>query len=276
MITKQDIINLYRECATIIPEDIGLSLNSAFEAETEITAKENLKSILENISLAKSENKPICQDTGTPFFFVDCPENISQIELTKIINEATIDATKEIPLRPNATDPITSVNIGNYPVIKFTQISKNEKLKITLMMKGGGSENIGKIYSLPDTKLNANRNIEGVKKVILDAVFQAQGKGCPPYIIGVGVGGSIEEVSGIAKKQLLRKINDFNNDKSLDEIEKDLLLKINSLGIGPMGLGGKTTALSVKIGKTYRNPPSYFVAVSFGCWALRRATHEYW
>lgn len=275
MITKQDIINLYFECATIIPQDIENSLKNAIKNETKIIAKENFKAILENIDLAKLEKKPICQDTGNPFFYVECPENISQIELIKIINEATIEATKEIPLRPNATDPITSVNIGNYPVIKFTQINQNEKLKITLMMKGGGSENIGKIYSLPDTKLNANRNIDGIKKCVLDAVFLAQGKGCPPYIIGVGVGGTIEEVSAIAKKQLLRNLDDTNSDKTMDEIEKDLFTKINSLGIGPMGLSGKTTALGVKIGKTYRNPPSYFIGVSFGCWALRRVSHEY-
>lgn len=274
MINKQDIINLYRECATIIPSDIEASLKLAYENEIDATPKENLKTILENIEFGKIEKKPICQDTGTPFFFIECPQNISQIELTKIINDATVDATKDIPLRPNATDPITSVNIGNYPVIKFTQ-TDSKKLKITLMMKGGGSENITQLYSLPNTKLNANRNIEGIKKCVLDAVFQAQGKGCPPYIIGVGVGGTVEETSAIAKKQLLRKIDDNNSDKQIDEIEKDLLTKINSLGIGPMGLGGKTTALSVKLAKTYRNPPSYFVAVSFGCWALRRASHEY-
>lgn len=275
MITKQDIISIYKECATIIPKDIESSLIQAHDNETNSTAKQNLKTILENIKLAKLEAKPICQDTGTPFFFIDCPQNISQNEIISIINEATIDATKIIPLRPNATDPITNVNIGNYPLIKFTQIPNNQRLKIKLMMKGGGSENIGKIYSLPDTKLNANRNIEGIKKVILDAVFQAQGKGCPPYIIGVGIGGSIEEVAAISKKQLLRKLDDKNPDKTLDDMEKDLFTKTNSLEIGPMGLGGKTTTLGVKIGKTYRNPSSYFVGVSFGCWALRRVFNEF-
>jgi len=137
-------------------------------------------------------------------------------------------------------------------------------------MKGGGSENVSKIYKLPDTNLKADRTIEGIKKCVLDAVFQAQGKGCPPYLIGVAVGGTIGETALLAKKQLLRNINDSNEDKELDKIEKDLLEKINKLGIGPLGLGGKTTALAVKMTKCYRNPPSYFVAISIGCWATRK------
>ena len=137
-------------------------------------------------------------------------------------------------------------------------------------MKGAGSENISLVYSLPDVNLKANRDLSGVRKCVLDAVVKAQGKGCPPYIIGVGIGGGFEEVAGLAKKQLMRKLDESNEDEVLDKLEKELLEEINKLGIGPLGLGGKATALGVKVGKTYRHPGSFFVSVSFGCWAFRR------
>ena len=139
-----------------------------------------------------------------------------------------------------------------------------------LIMKGGGSENVSKIYFLPDKELGADRDLRGVEKCIIDAVFKAQGKGCPPYIIGVALGGTLEAVAYLSKKQLLRNIQDNNEDKELDIFEKEVLENINKLNIGPLGLGGKTTALAVKINSSYRHPASFFVGVSFGCWCLRR------
>lgn len=160
-----------------------------------------------------------------------------------------------------------------FPIIYFKEIEKG--LIIDLMLKGGGSENIGQIYKLPNDKLNAPRNLDGVKRCILDAVFKAQGKGCPPYIIGVAVGGSKDIVSFLSKKQLLRNVNDVNNNDKLKRLEENLKEEINSLGIGALGLGGKTTCLGVKIKTSARHPASYFVDVSFCCWACRRGRLEY-
>lgn len=271
MLTKEIIHDLYRTCATDLPSDVRKKLTEALGKEKNVNAKDILKTILENVDLAKDERKPICQDTGTPFFYIRHPCGMSEKDMISVIEEATKEATEKIPLRPNAVDPISGENIGNKAVIHFEE---GEKLKIELLMKGGGSENVSCIYSLPNTELKANRDIGGIKICVLDAVFRAQGNGCPPYIIGVAIGGSIEEVAHLSKKQLLRDLYDSNNDETLNKIETSLLRDINKLGIGPMGLGGETTALGVKMTKTYRNPPSFFVGVSFGCWALRRASDE--
>lgn len=271
MLTKDIIHDLYRTCATNLPDDVRRMLTEALYREKNDNAKDILKTIIENIELAKDERKPICQDTGTPFFYIIHPCGMSEENMRGVIEKATKEATEKIPLRPNAVDPISGENIGNKAVINFEE---GGKLKIDLLMKGGGSENVSAIYSLPNDELKANRDIDGVRKCVIDAVFRAQGKGCPPYIIGVAVGGSIEEVAHLSKKQLLRNLYDSNKDETLNKIETGLLTDINKLGIGPMGLGGETTALGVKITKAYRNPPSFFVGVSFGCWALRRASYE--
>lgn len=271
MLTKEIILDLYKTCATDLPDDVRKKLTEALHNEKNENAKDMLKTIIENIEFAKSETKPLCQDTGTPFFYIRHPCRMSEKDMISVIEEATKEATEKIPLRPNAVDPITGKNIGNKPVIYFEE---GEKLKIDLLMKGGGSENVSSIYSLPNNELKANRDIDGIRMCVIDAVFRAQGKGCSPYIIGVAAGGSIEEVAHLSKKQLLRDLYDSNKDETLKKIETGLLADINKLGIGPMGLGGETTALSVKIWKLYRHPASFFVGVSFGCWALRRASYE--
>jgi len=269
MINKEKAVELYRRCATLLPSDIADGLKKALELEDSRSAKEVLKTILENIEIAKKESKPICQDTGTPFFYVSYTKDQSESEIKRIIEEATIEATEQIPLRPNAVDSVIGKNIGNKPVFHFEE---RDEFKIKLLMKGGGSENVSFVYSLPNNELNANRDLDGVRRCVLDAVYKAQGKGCPPYIIGVAVGGNIEETAFLSKKQLLRNLNDVNEDEGLKNLEDGLLEDINKLGIGPLGLGGKTTALGVKIAKSYRHPASFFVGVSFGCWALRRAS----
>ena len=211
---KEELVNLYRKTAVELPDDIISALKNAKEKEESPTGKDILGKILDNVDKAKTESKPMCQDTGTPIFYVEYPKNYSQTELKKIIEEATDIATGQIPIRPNAVDSLTDKNIGNKPVIHFEEA---DELKIDLMLKGGGSENVSAIYSLPNQELNAHRNLDGVRKCILDAAFKAQGKGCPPYIVGVAVAGSLEEVASLSKKQLLRKINDNNAIKELDE-----------------------------------------------------------
>ncbi len=266
---QEKIIELLKITATQMPTDIVDALKKAQKKENNKTSKEILEKILENIKKAKDESLPICQDTGTPFFYVDCPRKYSQTEIRKTIKEALKIATTQIPLRPNAVDSLSGKNIGNLPIIHFKEASK---LKINLILKGGGSENVSMIYKLPDIKINAHRNLDGVRKCILDTVFNAQGKGCPPYIVGVAIAGSYEEAAHLSKKQLFRKINNKNEIKELEKLEEKSLKELNSLSIGPLGLGGKTTALSVKIVSSTRHPASYFVGVSIGCWALRRHT----
>ncbi|MFH1642706.1 MAG: fumarate hydratase [Nanoarchaeota archaeon] len=268
---KKAIIELYLRCATDLPSDAEESLRKALDNEDSLAA-ETLSRILENIKVARQGKIPICQDTGTPIFYINYPKDYTQKELKEIITKATIEATELIPLRPNAVDSITGINSKNntgvnVPVFYFEE---GDKLEIDLMLKGGGSENIGMIYKLPDSSLNAGRDIDGIRKCVLDAMVKAQGKGCAPNILGVAIGGSKDVLSKLSKMQLLRKLNDKNPDPELDRLEKKLTDQINTLGIGPNGTGGKTTCLGVKIIKTHRHPASFFVDVSFLCWAARR------
>jgi len=284
---EKAIFELYKRTATIIPADVENSLKNALKKEKKNSlAYYTLSNILKNIKLAGNNSLPICQDTGTPVFYLKVPVGISHHRLKQIIINATRKATKYIPLRPNAVNVLEEKNTGDnvglednggevqQPIIYIEQWNKNH-IKIDLILKGGGSENIGIQYKLPDKKLKANRDLEGIKKCIIDAVFKAQGKGCPPYIVGVAVGGSKDLVAKESKKQLLRKIDDVNKDKKLAKLEKELKNKINSLNIGPLGLRGKTTVLGIKIKALHRHPASFFVDISFMCWACRRGTLIY-
>lgn len=263
----KDIVELYRKVSAELPDDVVEKLKKVKEKGL---AADVLKSILDNVKLAKEKGLPICQDTGVPVFYVNYHDG-KQKEFVKAINEATRIATEKGYLRQNAVDPITGENIGNIPRIYFHHWDK-DFLEINLMLKGAGSENVGMIYSLPDHSLDAERDVNGIKKCVIDAMFKAQGNGCSPNILGVGVGGSKTSAMELAKKQLLRKLDDVNEDKVLAKIEEELYDELNKLGIGPMGLGGNTTVLGVKIGKQMRHPASFFVAVSFMCWACRRGS----
>jgi fumarate hydratase class I len=270
------IVELYRETATSLPSDIEEALRLAFLIEKKgSNAGAALSTILENIKVARKTLRPICQDTGVPIFFIKIPAGLSQLKMKEEILRATRIATKKIPLRPNAVDILTDKNSGDntgigFPVIYFEE-TKNRQLTIDLMLKGSGSENIGQLYKLPVEELKAERDMEGVRKCVLDTVYKAQGRGCPPYIIGVGIGASKDQVTKLSKEQLIRNLKDTNDSKVLSNIEKSILNDINKLGIGPLGFGGKTTALGVKIGINHRHPASYFVDVSVACWADRKA-----
>lgn len=271
------IVELYRKVATSLPPDMEHALRTARDAEPDGSrAKEALRIILENVTAARKTGTPLCQDTGIPIFFVQVPLGISQIEVKEAILEATRIATAKIPLRPNAVDTISGENSGDntgtgFPVIYFEETAK-DTLTIDLILKGSGCENIGQAYKLPHEALNAQRDFEGVKKCILDAVFQAQGKACPPYTIGVGIGASKDQVAVLAKKQVMRKLTDRNPIAPLASLEQGTLEDVNALSIGTLGLGGTITALGVKVGVNHRHPASYFVDVTFSCWANRRGT----
>lgn len=273
---RDGIVELYRKVATSLPPDIEDALKTAYSVEENgSNAKQSLEIILENIRLARETARPICQDTGVPVFYVKTPSGFNQLELEKTIIEATRIATEKVPLRANAVDIITDKNTGDntgigFPVIYFFKETLSSTLTIDLMLKGAGCENIGQTYKLPFKELKANRDLDGVRRCVLDTVYKAQGKGCPPYTLGVGIGASKDQVTRLAKDQLMRTITDINEVTVLFDLEKRLLNEINCLGIGPLGFGGKTTAIGVKIGVNHRHPASYFVDVSVSCWANRR------
>jgi fumarate hydratase class I len=277
---RDGIVELYRKAATSIPNDVEDALKNAYSAETETLAKESLDIILQNISTARKTVRPICQDTGFPVFYVKVPKGLSHQLLKDVIYDATRAATEKIPLRPNAVNALTEKNTGDnvgegFPLIYIEEIEE-QSLTVDLMLKGGGCENLGQTYKLPsalcfgEESFIAERDFEGVRKCVLDAVFKAQGKGCPPYTVGVAIGGAKDQVSFLAKKQLMRRINDRHQDDKIAGLEQKILDDINSLGIGAAGFGGRTTAIGVKIAAAARHPASYFVDVSFSCWANRR------
>ncbi len=205
---------------------------------------------------------------------MECPLGLDQITFEETAREAVKLATKKGYLRQNSVDSVTGKNDGTNtgpgaPVVHFHQ-HRSAETNVCLILKGGGCENVGAQYSLPAEKLHANRDLDGCRKVILDAVLQAQGKGCGPGILGVCIGGDRATGYEFSKQQFLRKLDDRNPDPTLDALEQDILKTANELGIGPMGFGGKTTLLGVKICAANRVPASFFVSVSYMCWAYRR------
>lgn len=272
------LIELYRKAATELPRDVLAALEGALAREEPGSLGHYALSImLENARLASHQKKPICQDTGTPVFYVTLPKTVEEEEIRQTILEATRKATKEVPLRANSIDPITGKNtwdnVGRErPQIYFETARTSDEIRFDLLLKGGGSENIGQMYFLPDEELDAGRDLEGIRRCVLDATFKAQGKGCPPYILSACVGGPRDAVARVAKKGFLRPLGQKSEQPELARLEERLLREINELGIGPGGLGGKTTALAVHLSAIHRHPASFFVDVSFGCWALRRAS----
>jgi len=271
------ILELYRKTSTELPNDVVSAIKRANNNEEKKSLASNiLTTVIKNVDLAKKNSIPICQDTGMPAFYVYYNKGYSQLELKEAIIKATKKATAKNYLRPNAVNPIDNTNSGDCTGIGIPQIYLEEwnknYLEINLMLKGGGSENVSMQYKLPDKNLKAGRNLDGVKKCVIDAVFKAQGFGCAPSVIGVGIGGDRSSGYAVAKKQLFRKLNDKNKDKRLAALEHNLHSMLNKLGIGPMGLGGKTTVLGVKVGASYRLPACFFVSIAYMCWANRRKT----
>jgi fumarate hydratase class I len=270
-------VELVRLASTDLRSDVEDALRAARDREEEGSAAQSaLDTILENVALARKNSTPICQDTGTPIFYVYYPTGWSTLALKKQIHDAVAMATERTYLRPNAVDSLTGRNSGNnlgqdFPSLHFEEWEK-DLLKVDLMLKGGGCENVGAQYKLPDTGLMAGRDLHGVRNVVLDAVFQAQGKGCAPAVIGVAIGGDRGASYVKSKEQFFRPLDDENPVPELADLEKKLTEEANELGIGPMGFGGKTTVLGVKIGALHRLPASYFVTASYMCWADRRRT----
>jgi len=272
---KATLLELVRRTSAELPDDVvrALARGSTQEAAGS-TSSYAMQIITQNIDLAKRKSAPLCQDTGSILFFVKAPPGFDQLAFEQAAKAAVRAATLKGYLRQNSVDSITGKNSGTNlgpgsPVLHFHQ-HRGSRLDVRLILKGGGCENVGAQYSLPDVKLGANRDLDGVRKVILDAVLQAQGRGCGPGILGVCVGG--DRATGFlhSKEQFLRMLEDVNRDSTLAVLEQDIVVSANKLGIGPMGFGGKTTLLGCKIGALNRLPASFFVSISYMCWAYRR------
>lgn len=273
--TIESLVELIRVTSTEVPEDVRETLLKASRTEEENTSASYAMGIIkDNIELAKFKSQPLCQDTGTVIFFVYHPPGFHQNAFKDLIKKAVTTSTKKGYLRQNSVNSLTGENAGTnlgegHPSIHFYETNKKE-VEVKLMLKGGGCENVSAQYSLPDTNLGAGRDLEGVRKVVIDAVYKAQGKGCGPGALGVCVGGDRADSAYFAKKQLLRKLNDKNPIPELAKLESEIVETCNKLGIGPMGFGGKTTLISCKMTHANRVPASFFVSISYMCWAFRR------
>ena len=270
------LVELIRRTSSDLPSDAEVALQEAREREVAGSAAQGaLDTILENVAMARRDSTPICQDTGTPIFYVKHPVGWSTRALKEQIRAAIAEATEQTYLRPNAVDSISGVNSGDnlgdeaFPTIHFDEIEGDE-LFVELMLKGGGCENVGAQYALPNNRLGAGRDLEGVRAVVLDAVYNAQGKGCAPGVLGVAIGGDRGSSYARSKEALFRPLDDAQNDPDLAMMEDRLTKEANQLGIGPMGFGGETTVLGVKLEGMHRLPASFFVSVSYMCWAHRR------
>ena len=267
------IAELIHETSSSLPDDAEQALRKALRREAKgSSARLVLETLLKNVALARAAGTPVCQDTGTLTFFVS--ENLRRTVSPERIAAAVAAATEKGWLRRNTNDAVTGKSIDSNvcpgaPVIHYTLDSDS---KVRLIMKGGGSENMSMQFSLPDAALGAGRDLAGVRRAVLAAVQHAQGYGCAPGILGVCIGGDRAAGYEEAKHQLLRDLADVNPVPMLAKLERRLLREANSLGIGPMGLGGKTTLLAVKIGARPRVPASFFVTVAYLCWAARRRT----
>jgi len=275
-VLTEHLLELIRLTATDLPPDVETSLRQAVEREEPGSAARGaLEAILKNVDLSRQNATPICQDTGTPIFYVYYPAGWSTRDLRQQIRDAVAQATARSYLRPNAVNAISDKNTGNnlgdayFPMIHFEEVD-GDTLTVELMLKGGGCENVGAQYSLPDSRLGAGRDLKGVRKVVLDAVHKAQGQGCAPGVLGVAIGGDRGSSFYASKEVLYRRLDDVNPDPQLAALETRLTDEANQLGIGPMGFGGKTTVLGTKITGLHRLPASFFVSVSYMCWAYRR------
>jgi len=271
---RKGIAATIEAAATVLPADVTEALKRALERETGAAARSALAYIVENISMSRESASPICQDTGYPAFWVDLPAAWDRARVATSIREEVAAATHRSVLRPNAVDIISGRNSGDNTGILVPAVhlddALDDKVRLRLVLKGGGSENVSCQYKLPMGSLGAGRDLEGVRKVVLHGIFEAQGFGCGPGIIGVAIGGDRAQGYSLAKKQLLRPLSDRSPVTELARLEETLLEQGNALNVGAMGFGGDTTVLGVKIAAAHRHPASYFVTIAYGCWALRR------
>lgn len=276
---NKSMLDLVVRTSTDLPPDVRRAIKGAMEKETPGSqSMMALEMIALNTDMACDGEAPICQDTGMPTFEIKTPIGTNQLVMEKGIRDAIAEATKQGKLRPNSVNSITGKNSGDNlgdgtPVIHFHQWENDREIEVRLLLKGGGCENKNIQYSLPvvlEGLGRADRNLEGVRKCILHAVWQAQGHGCSIGAIGVAIGGDRANGYAMAKMQLFRTLDDVNPDPDLAKLESDILKNADTLGIGTMGFGGQSTLVGCKIGAYHRLPACYFVSVAYDCWAFRR------
>jgi len=274
----ESLIQLITQTSTNLPPDVRAAMASAVETETPNTqAAQALSIIASNIDMAHEDEGAICQDTGMPTFIVHTPVGVNQLVIARAIRDAVREATRRGKLRPNSVDSLSGKNSGDNlgpetPVIHFEQWEEGE-IEVKLLLKGGGCENKNIQYSLPanlDHLGRADRDLAGVRKCLLHAVWQAQGQGCAPGAIGVCIGSDRAHGYLVAKMQLFRTLDDVNPDPRLAKLEADIMDEANKLGVGAMGFGGKVSLIGCKIAVANRLPASFFVSVAYDCWAFRR------
>lgn len=286
MLTLRDgIVELYKKAATSIPKDIEEALRTALSSETDADARARLEDIISKIIGARTAATPVCADSGYPVFFVKVPKGLSHRHIREVIEEATRLATRKIPLRPNAIDAVTGANTGDnvgrqFPLV-YTEETDANSLVVDLMLRGGDCEAQGRTYALPcafepvsdDSKTEgsaAGCDLKGVGQSVLQAIREAEGKLCPPYILGVALGGARDHVAFLSKRQLLRRLPDVSADEALSRFEAKMMLDINQMHASRTGLV-TPLVVGIKTAAAHRHPDSYFVDVSFACWAHRRA-----
>jgi len=271
-IVENVVYDIIKQAVIYVPDDVKQALKKALAEETSETAKTQLKTILDNIELAEKYQAPVCQDTGTLIFYVKAGAQAKGLDkVEEALQSAARKATKEIPLRPNAVDPFTQKNSGDntgrwIPYANW-EIVPGDELELTVLTKGGGSENVCTVGMLVP-----GEGIRGLKKFVIDAIIKAGAQPCPPTIAGVAMGGGADIAMKLAKKTLLRPVDEPNPNPEIAKLEKEIYEAANMTGIGPMGLGGKTTVLGVHVDYAFRHPASFPAAVAFNCWAARHAS----
>lgn len=274
-IVQKAILEAIETAVTRIPRDVWNALNNAYQREQCERAKEVLRTMIESVRVAAKERIPLCQDTGLPIFYIEIGEQFPvKRRVLEIVNNCVRKATELGILRPNAVDPVTNRNSGDntgrYIPITEVSIVDGDRLRVTYIPKGGGSEYVSKLYMVSPT-----RGFEELVKRVLEAVVDAGPKPCPPTIVAVGIGGTADIAERVSRRLFVeRRVGERHRDSRIGELEVKLLEKINSLGIGPAGLGGSVTALDLWIDYSYRHPATFAIAITFSCWALRRASIE--
>jgi len=271
---EDGLVEVIKRTATTITPATLEALKRAKERE-EGPARGQIETMLKAIEIGKTKGIPICQDTGTITFFIEagssfpCIKDVGKIR--PVLEKVARRATKETPLRPNTIDPLTHKNPGNnigkhIPYIQW-ELTDGDELKINLLLKGGGSENMAHLVMM-----SPGRGLKGVKEVVLDWIAQMAGKPCPPTIVGVGLGGGANIALNLAKHAILRRTGEHHKEKQIADLEKELTEKANELGVGPMGVGGKTTVLDVKIEYAHRHPASFPIGIVPQCWCDRKVS----
>jgi len=275
-ILAENLVEPIKTAVTTLPGPTLEALKEAKNAE-EGGARVQLEAILEAVEVGEKEGIPICQDTGTPTFYFELGSNYPGIENLNDVQEAVRKAvqlaTEEVPIRPNTVHPLTGKNPGDntgksIPWLNWT-ITEGTDLKVTYLPKGGGSTNMSQL-----TMMTPGRGIKGVKEIVLERIASMEGKPCPPTVVGVGLGGSASIAMNLAKKSLLRPVGENHEEPEVADLEQELKHRANNLKVGPMGVGGDTTVLDVKIEYDYRHPASFPVGITPQCWANRRTSFK--